>query len=191
MVSPGGTRTPSRLILCHTAELAPDELAAVRGLLDAAFDDFSDTDWSHGLGGMHALVVGGAGGDDVLAHGSLVMRRLLVGGRSLRCGYVEAVATAPQHRRAGHASTVMTALEGLAPAYDLLALSSSDQAQALYAGRGWLPWRGPSSVMTPDGTRATPEEDDAIRVLVPAGSPHGDLDLDAPISCDWRDGDVW
>lgn len=173
--------------MAHTAELAADELAAIRGLLDAAFDDFTDADWTHGLGGMHALVVGGSGGDDVLAHGSLVMRRLLVAGRSLRCGYVEAVATAPEHRRAGHASTVMTALEGLAPAYDLLALSASERAQSFYAGRGWQPWRGPSSVMTPDGTTATPEEDDAIRVLAPAGA----FDLDEPITCDWRDGDVW
>ncbi len=175
----------SRLILCHSAELAADELAAVRALMDAAFDDFTDHDWSHGLGGMHALVVDG---DDVLAHGSLVMRRLLVEERSLRCGYVEAVATAPNRRRVGHASTVMTALEGLAPAYDLLALSTSAAGQVLYAGRGWQPWRGPSAVMTPEGTVATPEEDGTILVLDRTGSG---LDLDAPITCDWRDGDVW
>ncbi|GEP36866.1 aminoglycoside 2'-N-acetyltransferase [Nocardioides psychrotolerans] len=175
--------------MAHTAELAADELAAVRALMEGAFDDFTDHDWSHALGGMHALVVGGAAGDDVLAQGSLVMRRLLVAGRSLRCGYVEAVATAPTHRRAGHASMVMTALEGLAPAYDLLALSSSEVAEAFYRGRGWQPWRGPSSVMTPHGTEATPDEDGAILVLAPG--PDLGLDLDAPITCDWRDGDVW
>ncbi len=171
--------------MAHTGELATDELAAVRSLLETAFDDFTEHDWSHGLGGMHALVVGGAGGDDVLAHGSLVMRRLLVEGRSLRAGYVEAVATAPAHRRQGHASTVMTALEGLAPAYDLLAMSSSRAGRALHLGRGWQPWRGPSSVLAPDGIRQTPDEDGDILVLAEG------LALDTPISCDWRDGDVW
>lgn len=186
MARPEAAPVVSRLVMAHTAELADDELAAIRTLLDAAFDDFTDHDWSHGLGGMHALVVGGAGGDTVLAHGSLVMRRLLVAEMSVRCGYVEAVATAPALRRRGHASTVMTALEALAPAYDLLALSSSSEGQALYRGRGWQPWRGPSSVMTPDGTVATPGEDGAILVLASA-----ELDLDAPVTCDWRDGDVW
>lgn len=178
MVTPG----PSRLVMAHTAELTAEELGAVRALMDAALDDFTDDDWAHGLGGMHALVVAG---DEVLAHGSLVMRRVLVAGRSLRCGYVEAVATAPARRRQGHASTVMTALEGLAPAYDLLALSTSPAGEAFYDSRGWQRWRGPSSVLTPHGTEATPDEDGTILVLA------HDLDLDAPITCDWRDGDVW
>lgn len=168
--------------MAHTAELTGEELGAVRALMDAAFDDYTDHDWSHGLGGMHALVVDG---DDVLAHGSVVMRRLLVDRRSLRCGYVEGVATAPAHRRQGHASTVMVALEGLAPAYDLLALSSSQAGQAFYRGRGWQDWRGPSSVMTPGGTEATSDEDGSIMVL------GDDLDLEASITCDWREGDVW
>ena len=176
------TPTPSRLVMAHTGELTGEELGAVRALMDAAFDDFTEDDWSHGLGGMHALVVTG---DEVLAHGSVVMRRVLVAGRSWRCGYVEAVATAPTRRGKGHASMVMAALEGLAPAYDLMALSTSPAGQSFYGSRGWQPWRGPSSVMTPHGTEPTPDEDGAILVLA------HDLDLDAPITCDWRDGDVW
>lgn len=183
MVTPVPTSGESRLVMAHTAELTSEELGAVRRLMDAAFDDYTDHDWSHGLGGMHALVVGGA--DEVLAHGSLVMRRLLLGDRSLRCGYLEGVATAPGHQRRGHASTVLVALEGLAPAYDLLALSATPAGQPLYLARGWQPWRGPRSVMAPSGTEATPAGAGTIMVLA-AG-----LDLDAPISCDWRDGEVW
>ncbi|MDN4172779.1 GNAT family N-acetyltransferase [Nocardioides sp. SOB77] len=176
----------------HTAHLGGPDLADARALMDLAFDDFSDADWSHALGGMHALVrVGGA----LVAHGSLVQRRLLVGAgeeqRSWRCGYVEAVATHPDHRRRGHATAVMAALEALAPAYDVLALSASDAGAALYRGRGWVPWRGPTSVLGPSGPERTPEDDGSTYVLPGARPLDLDLDLDAPLACDWRDGDVW
>jgi aminoglycoside 2'-N-acetyltransferase I len=167
----------------HTAELTAAELAEARGLMAAAFGDFADLDWDHALGGMHAVVV-----EDgrMLAHGSLVMRRLLHGERSLRCGYVEAVAVHPEARRRGLGSAVMAALEQLAPAYDLLALSSSDEGAPLYLARGWSLWRGPSFVMTVGGSVPTPDEDGSLYVL----GAHG-LDLDGPITCDWRGGDVW
>lgn len=175
----------SKLIVCHTAEMTLDELRAVRALLDEAFDgEFSDDDWEHGLGGTHALVVDG---DDVIAHGSLVMRRLLHDGRSLRTGYVEGVAVRPSRRRAGHAGSVMAALEALAPAYDLLALSSSEEGIPLYVARGWQQWRGPTSVLAPTGIEPTPDDDDGVYVL--PGSTA--VDLDAPLTCDWRPGDIW
>ncbi|MGA8257685.1 MAG: GNAT family N-acetyltransferase [Nocardioides sp.] len=175
----------TRVIAAHTGELASDELGAIRVLLDAAFDGrFDDHDWEHSLGGMHALVL--EGDDKVIAHGSLVQRRLLHEGRSLRTGYVEGVATRADRRRAGHGSTVMTALERLAPAYDVLALSASAAAVPFYEARGWTVWRGASSVLSPEGLLPTPDDDGAIYVLGGAG-----LDLDEPLICDWRNGDVW
>jgi aminoglycoside 2'-N-acetyltransferase I len=164
----------------HTAQLSADDLAAARVLCDASFTDFGDADWEHALGGMHALVHEAV----LVAHGSVVMRRMLHGGRALRCGYVEAVAVDPDHRRQGLGDQVMAALEELAPAYDLLALCSSRQGRVLYESRGWSLWRGPTSALTPDGVRPTPDED-SIYVLGPG------LDLDAPITCDWREGDLW
>lgn len=167
----------------HTAQLSIAELTDARALCDASYDDFGDADWDHALGGMHALVH-----DDgvLVAHGALVLRRLLHGGRSLRCGYVEAVAVHPDHRRRAHGHRVMAALEELAPAYDLLALCSSEQGRALYETRGWSLWRGSTSVLTPDGLTPTPEEDS---IYVPGGP--ADLDRDVAITCDWREGDVW
>ncbi|WP_253943931.1 GNAT family N-acetyltransferase [Nocardioides marmotae] len=189
--APAGVVSPV-LTLAHTAHLDAADLVEARGLMDLAFGDFADADWSHALGGLHALVrVEGV----LVAHGSLVQRRLLVGAgegaRSLRCGYVEAVATHPGHRRRGHAAAVMTALEALAPAYDVLALSSSDAGTALYLGRGWLPWRGPMSVPGPSGPERTPEDDGSTYVLPGALPLSPPLDLDAPLACDWREGDVW
>lgn len=185
MGAPEGTRMVTRLITCHTAEMTAEELGAVRALLDAAFDgDFTGDDWEHGLGGTHAMVVDG---DDVLAHGSLVMRRLLHDGRSLRTGYVEGVAVRADRRRTGHGDTVMAALETLAPAYDLVALSASDDGATFYEARDWQRWRGPTSVLAPTGIEPTPDDDGGVYVL----SPPPELDLDGALTCDWRPGDVW
>ncbi len=173
-----------------TAHLPAAGLAAIRDLMDAAFDNFTDLDWAHTLGGLHVVVRDADARDGaVVAHGAVVQRRLLVEGRSLRCGYVASVAVAPDRKREGLGDRVMAELEALAPGHDLLALSSSTEGFPLYASRGWQPWRGPSSVLAPSGIEPTPDRDGSIHVLGgPAGGP---LDLDAPITCDWRDGDVW
>ncbi len=168
----------------HTADLTEGELVAVRDLLDVAFDGFTDQDWDHCLGGQHAMVIEEG---QVVAHGSVIMRRLLHDGRSLRSGYVEAVAVHPDHRRAGHASAVMAALERLAPAYQVLALSASTDGVPFYQARGWWLWRGPSAVLAPEGLRPTPDDDGSIHILG-AGL---DLDLEGTLACDWREGDVW
>jgi len=165
----------------HTAQLSAEELTAARALCDASYGDFGDADWEHALGGMHALVL-----DDgvLVAHGAVVQRQLLHRGRALRCGYVEAVAVHPDHRRRGHGHAVMGALEDLAAAYDLLALCSSGEGRPLYESRGWTRWRGATSAITPDGLRPTPDED-SIYVL------GGAVDLDLALACDWREGDLW
>lgn len=171
--------------LAHTGQLDASTLAAARSLLDVAFDGrFGDDDWEHGLGGMHALA---HDGDDLVAHGSVVLRRLIHDGRSLRCGYVEAVAVRADQRGTGLGHGVMDALEGLAPGYDLLALASSKAGLPLYAARGWSRWRGPTSVHSLDGVIATPE-DDAVHVW---GHAALGLDVDGGLTCDWRPGDVW
>ena len=174
----------SVLLTRHTADLTEAELHAVRALLDAAFDDFTDHDWDHALGGQHALVVEGG---EIVAHGSLVQRRLLHRGRALRTGYVESVAVDPSRRRARHATVVMDALERLAPAYDLLALSASGDGVPFYRARGWVAWRGPTAVVTSLGIQNTPDEDGSVFVL----GARDDIDLDATIACEWREGDVW
>ncbi|MFC7495833.1 MULTISPECIES: GNAT family N-acetyltransferase [unclassified Nocardioides] len=167
---------------CHTAELSAADLDEARALCDAAFGDFTPADWSHALGGMHAVVHENG---RLVAHGSLVLRRLMVDGMWVRCGYVEAVAVADDVRRSGHGSAVMESLEELAPGYDVLALSASDGAIPFYEARGWDLWRGPSSVATTVGVVPTPDDDGGLYVR------GNGINLDAPITCDWREGDVW
>jgi aminoglycoside 2'-N-acetyltransferase I len=172
--------------LVHTAQLGPARRRAARVLVERAFGgDFSEDDWDHALGGMHALLLHGG---DLVAHGAVVQRRLLHGDRTLRVGYVEAVAVHPAHRRRGHASAVMAALEDVVrSAHDLGALSATDDGAALYRSRGWQRWRGTTWALTPEGRVRTPEDDDAVFVLPVAG----DLDLTGEFTCDWRDGDPW
>jgi aminoglycoside 2'-N-acetyltransferase I len=172
----------------HTADLTAGQHTSIRALLDRAFDGkFEDADWEHSLGGMHVVV---AEGDVIVAHGAVVQRRLLVGDRPLRAGYVEGVAVDVGHRGRGHARAVMDEAERvIRGAYELGALSAAEGVDGFYAARGWLRWRGRTAVLAPAGFSLTPDEDDSTFVFpVSAALPEG---LAGTIACDWRSGDVW
>jgi aminoglycoside 2'-N-acetyltransferase I len=175
--------------LVHTSDLDGETREDARRMLVDAFADgevdFTDADWEHALGGMHALIcVRGA----LIAHGAVVQRRLIHRGKALRCGYLEAVAVREDWRGQGLAMAVMDALEQvLRGAYDMGALSASEAGRHIYGTRGWQPWQGMTSVLTPSGVVATPEDDASIFVLPVTA----DLDTTGEITCDFRDGDVW
>lgn len=134
---------------------------------------------------MHALVYDCT---DLIGHGSVVMRRILHGGRALRTGYVESVAVRADRRRTGIGDAVMSELERvIRGGYELGALGASPIGAALYLSRGWWQWPGPSAVLGPDGVQPTPEDDRGIYVLPVTV----ELDPRQPLVCDWRDGDVW
>lgn len=172
--------------LIHTADLDAETRNGARQLLTEAFDGrFTDEDWQHALGGMHALIWRHGA---LIAHGAVVPRRLLHRGRSLRCGYVEGVAVRADWRERGLATAVLDACEQvIRGAYQLGALSSTQLSARLYTARGWLPWRGPTSVLAPAGPVATPDEDGSVFVL-PVDT---EIDTAAELACDWRDGDIW
>ena len=173
------------LHVAHTAHLDRASRAAARALLYDVFDDMTDEDWEHCLGGVHALVWDGT---DLIGHASLIQRRLLHGGSALRAGYVEGVGVRADRRGRGHGADMMEALERLVlDAYDVGALGTTDEAAAFYAARGWLRWQGPTSALTPGGIVRTPEDDGGVYVL-PAGAR---FDIGAELTCDWRDGDTW
>ena len=93
----------AELQTAHTAELDAATLTAARALLYDVFDDMTDHDREHALGGVHALVWEGA---DLIGHASVIQRRLLHGGRALRTGYMEGVGVRVDRRgpwpRCGH-----------------------------------------------------------------------------------------
>jgi aminoglycoside 2'-N-acetyltransferase I len=182
------------ITVAHTSQLDGATLESARLLMRAAFEqgraaggpgEFSDQDWEHALGGMHALVHDGG---QLVAHGSVVQRRFIIAGRAWRVGYVEAVGVAADLRRRGHGSVVMAALEAvIRRAYDLGALSATDDGAFLYRARGWQLWQGPAAALTPAGVVPTPGEDGSVHVLVAGDRP----DVTGPLTCDWRDGPLW
>jgi aminoglycoside 2'-N-acetyltransferase I len=172
-----------------TSELTPAEVSALRALLWAAFppgeEGFTEEDWEHALGGVHFLL---EDDDAIAAHASVVERELHLAGRPVRTGYVEAVATTPASQGRGLGTAVMRDVTAyVRDEYDLGALGTG--LHAFYERLGWQTWRGPTSVRTDRGEQRTPDEDGYILVLRTPTSPP--LDLTAPISCDWRPGDVW
>ena len=175
-----------RLRTSHTAELDTAALAGARALLDDVFaGELTDDDWEHALGGVHVLL---SDDGELVGHASVVQRRLLHGGRALRTGYVEGVGVRADRRGRGHGAALMDAIERVVRgAYELGALGTTDEAHDFYVARGWRPWQGELSALTPGGIRRTPEEQGGVLVL-PLTAP---LDFESELTCDWRDGDVW
>ena len=188
--APAGDAPVVSLRSLPTESLSPDEIEVIRALLDAAFWDdederFTEEDWEHSIGGLHVVLeLDGR----IVSHASVVERELQVAGRPLRTGYVEAVATAPGFQGRGYGTRVMQVIgRAIDTGYELGALGTGEIR--FYERLGWRVWHGPTSVRTAAGERRTPDEDGGIMVLLTRTTPP--IDLDAPISCEWRPGDVW
>lgn len=173
-----------------TADLSAAETRAIRDLLFVAFgsdedEAFTEDDWQHAIGGRHfVLEIGGR----IVAHASVVERVIRVARQPLRTGYVEAVATEAEHQGQGLGSRLMEEVDRyIREDFELGVLGTG--RHHFYERLGWRTWRGPSSVLTAEGSRPTPDEDGYILVLATPHSPP--LDLDDAISCEWRPGDVW
>ena len=186
---PEGSARPA-IRLVPSDELRTEEEAALRELFDEAWSDaaeggFTEQDWGHAVGGVH--VIAEADGL-IVAHASVVERELHTAGHRLQTGYVEAVATRPSHQRQGLGSLTIGAAGALIDrTYRLGALATG--VVGFYEKLGWLAWQGPTSVRTDARMVRTAEEDGNVFVRLTPTSP--ELDLSAPISCEWRPGDVW
>ncbi|MCU0634806.1 MAG: GNAT family N-acetyltransferase [Gemmatimonadaceae bacterium] len=153
-------------------------------LCDAAYEEPTAPFFADVGAGVHVLALDD---DALVAHAMWVTRDLQSPGHAAwSTAYVELVATHPTHQRRGYATAVLRALAEQVRDFDLAALSPSDPA--FYARLGWEPWRGPLSVRTADGLASTPEEE--IMILRLPRTP-ASLDVDAPLSVEWRPGEVW
>ena len=181
------TRPPGlRTHVLTTGEAPGGLLEKVRQLLEDAFEgDFSDDDWEHTLGGWHVVITEGSA---PVSHAAVVPRALEVGGRRLRSGYVEGVATAPGRQRGGLGSFAMSQVADLLRGrFEIGALSTG--RHSFYERLGWERWRGPTFVRRGSELIRTEEDDDGLMVL--RFGPSLELDLTAPISCEARTGDDW
>ena len=172
---------------CLTPDLAADDIAGLLELFRACWPagEFTADDVAHAMGGVHWVAeVGGR----IVGHASVVPRILEADGRPLATGYVEAVATLPAWQRRGIARHLMTlAGDYIAGSLELGSLSTGKPA--VYAGLGWVRWRGTTWVRTAGGLVRTAEEDDGVMILRTPRTPP--LALTGSLSCDWRPGDCW
>jgi aminoglycoside 2'-N-acetyltransferase I len=182
--------TTPRIRRRTTADLGPAEISAIREIMTLAFGDdeeerFGEDDWAHALGGVHVVVdIDG----EIVAHAAIVERTLRMGELPLRTGYVEAVATTPALQGQGLGTLAMADVATLIrDRYELGALGTG--SHHFYQRLGWVVWQGPTFVRTAEGLQRTPDEDGGILVLETPASPA--LDIRAPLSCEWRPGDVW
>ncbi|WP_229686226.1 GNAT family N-acetyltransferase [Longimycelium tulufanense] len=171
-----------------TEDLTPKETAALRGLLDDVFeDDFSQEDWDHTLGGWHFVI---SEKEQPIAHASVVERVLTSRRRRYRTGYVEGVGVREDARGCGHGRAVMTAAsEYIRDNFELGALGATEEGARLYQSLGWQRVLGPTLAEIDGKPQRTPDEDGYIFVLLTPCT--GPFDLQAPLMCDWRTGDVW
>jgi aminoglycoside 2'-N-acetyltransferase I len=178
----------TRLRTIGTAELREQELEAVRRMVVGAFGGrFDEHDWEHALGGVHVMAVEDG---EVVAHGAVVPRVLVAGGRELRTGYVEGVATRGDRRGQGLATAAMRELGRVVRRdYELGALADGTRIPGFYQRLGWETWRGPTFVAGPEGLVRTEEDDGGILVLRTRAT--AGLELTGPLVGDWRAGDVW
>ncbi len=132
----------------------------------------------HVLGRLHGRLV---------THALWVTRWLQVGSCSpLRTAYVEVVATDKAFRRRGFAQAVMERVIEEVQDFELGALSPFSVE---YYGRlGWELWRGPLFIRTEHSLDPSPEYEEVMIYRLPK-TPN--LDLSAPLSAEWREGQLW
>ncbi len=124
--------------------------------------------------------------DKLVSHALWITRWLQVGeGRSLRTAYVELVATDPAYQRRGFASEVLRRLETEIHNFELGALCPA--TEEFYSKLGWVKWRGPLFIRREE--ELLPTLDETVMVLPLAQSPQ--LNLDEPLSAEWREGELW
>jgi aminoglycoside 2'-N-acetyltransferase I len=172
-----------------SASLREAEWSILTDLCVAAFDEPWDDYWESIGPGVHVLAEDPGRG--IVAHAAIVDRLLYPGDLTLRAGYVEAVAVWPDIQRSSLGTQVMDVIDQMIDeGYELGALGTGHHD--FYARRGWVVWRGPTSIRERDGTlKRSPDEDGDIMVRLTPTTPAG-LDLLLPIAVDWRPGgEVW
>jgi aminoglycoside 2'-N-acetyltransferase I len=165
-------------------QLVPELLAEIHGLCNRAFaEDLGPTfstfkDATHVLGFLDTTLV---------SHALWVTRWLQVGTQPiLRTAYIEAVATEKEYQNRGFAAMVMKQVAEEIQDFGLGALSPF--SVAYYERLGWELWRGSLYIRIDEGLVRTPRDGDVMILRLPRTPV---LDLYAPLSAEWREGEPW
>ncbi len=170
------------LQICKSTDLPVDVAKAILELCSLAYAE----DFAPYLIYPNPVHVLGWIGSELVSHAMWVERWLQVGNEApRRTAYIEAVATHPVHQKQGYASDILRHVASAIGDFELAALSPSDAS--FYARLGWELWRGPLAIRTEQGLEATPDEEVMILRLPKTGA----INLAAPLSAEWRAGEVW
>lgn len=166
------------------SEMTGTQQVALIDLVNRAYEEDLTVLFHTFTNATHIL---GTFGGRLVTHALWVTRWLQVDeGSLLRTAYVELVATDAAWRRRGFATAVMRRVAEEIHDYDIGALSPF--SVAYYAGLGWERWQGPLLIRKDGDVLVTPEDEDVMILRLPKTPP---LDLHAPLSVEWREGEVW
>ena len=125
--------------------------------------------------------------DLMVCHALWVTRYLQAGANPvMRTAYVEAVATEAKYRKRGFAASIMKHLVGEIQDYELAALSPF--SVEYYERLGWELWRDPLFIRTKEDLMPSLEDEEVMIFRLPKTPV---LDLNAPLSAEWREGELW
>ena len=127
--------------------------------------------------------------NDLLVCHALWVTRYLQAGINpvMRTAYVEAVATEAMYRSRGFASAILKYTIGVIQGYELAALSPF--SVEYYERLGWERWRGPLFIRTKEGSLMSCLDSEEVMIYRLPQTPI--LDLNAPLSAEWREGELW
>lgn len=172
-----------RIEVVPGARLTKARRAAVYAVLARAYEEDLEPLYRTLVDPIHVLA---SLGDELVGHAIWVTRWLQPGTLPpLRSAYIEGVATAPEMERRGIATAVMRFLQSRIVDYQLGGLSPA--TPLLYRRLGWEEWRGALAIRTEHGLLATPGEELMI-LRLPSTPP---LELDEPMTAEWRPGELW
>jgi aminoglycoside 2'-N-acetyltransferase I len=173
------------MIIRQVIDIDSETESTITALLDLAYEgDFSPEDWEHTFGGQYFI---GYLDGTIIAHGSVVPRKMFIDGEEVTVGYVEAIAVLPTHWRQGFGTQLMAQItEFCLETYELSILSSD--AIKFYSRLGWREFVGESFVQDGDVEVRTEEEDEGLMLLHGKNSQIREIHRAV---CESRSGDDW
>ena len=174
-----------RIETFEDAKLSETLEITLKRLLDEAFEgDFSEEDWNHSLNGTRFV---GYMGDLVVAHGSVVKRKIWINEVEKLAGYIEAIAVLPSHWRLGIGSALMKEISQYClENFDYCLLSTDEKS--FYRRFGWKDFEGSSFVLSGEEEVSTQSENEGLMYLLGV-----DVEIHSitKVVCEERDGDAW
>lgn len=167
----------------HTTELGLEEKRVIYEFLKEIYGEYSEGDFSTCLGGLHIIAYEN---NEIVGHGALIQRQLVVNGKPLKAGYVESMAVRSDKQRQGIGKLLMLEINQLIKmTYQIGALSQSEEGEGLYLNSGWIKMKPPFYEFTINGI----EKSDEISVMI--YDLTNMLNVVSKLIIDCRIGDSW